>query len=67
MLNHKVLIMFFVSCFINSVPTAAEGVTEEQITIKHYVKQLRKHSNFHWFAVLNLVQVSLKVWLILHT
>ncbi|XP_071793483.1 transmembrane protein 180-like [Asterias amurensis] len=40
-----------------SVPTAAESVTEEQITIKHYVKQLRKHSNFHWFAVLNLVQV----------
>ena len=30
---------------------------EEDVTIKRYIKQLNRHTNFKWFAVMNLVQV----------
>ncbi|XP_071946971.1 transmembrane protein 180-like [Antedon mediterranea] len=28
-----------------------------EVSFKVFVKQLRKHSNFHWFAAMNLIQV----------
>ncbi|XP_033119412.1 transmembrane protein 180-like [Anneissia japonica] len=30
---------------------------QPEVSLKVYVKQLRKHSNFQWFAAMNLVQV----------
>ncbi|XP_038070881.1 transmembrane protein 180-like [Patiria miniata] len=34
-----------------------KATTEDEVTIKRYIKQLSKHSNFQYFSLLNLVQV----------
>ena len=41
----------------DSSVSAVGQLYEEDVTLKKYIKQLSRHNNFKWFALMNFVQV----------